>query len=117
MRIARNGNDDALVALVLSYQARIAVDQGRVSEGMGLLDEALLMAMEEGFEPAIAGNIYCDMMSTCYELGDLQRMDQWVEQTKVWCEAAPSCSLVPRYLSRPSGAVARYPRRVGSGRG
>ena len=92
-RIGRECGDNTLVAMTIGCQGRIAVKQGRVDEGMGLLDEALLMAMEEGFDPAAAGNIYCHMMSTCYELGDLQRMDQWVERTKVWCEALPAAVL------------------------
>jgi len=92
-RIGRECGDNTLVAMAIACQGRIAVKRGHVEAGMGLLDEALLMAMEEGFDPAAAGNIYCHMMSTCYELGDLQRMDQWVEQTKAWCDALPAAVL------------------------
>jgi tetratricopeptide (TPR) repeat protein len=81
--------DQALVALGLAGQGQVFVKQGRVTEGMALLDEAMLTAVSGDIDPSWAGNIYCNIMMTCNEIGDLGRASEWTQATARWCEEMP----------------------------
>ena len=60
---------------------------------MALLDEAMLDATSEQMNPAYAGNIYCNMIAACHELGDLRRMRQWTKALARWCNQIPPAVL------------------------
>src|SRR5690606_9885127 len=70
-------------------QGRVLVKQGRVKEGMALLDEAMLAAVSDELDPAWAGNIYCHLMLACHEIADLRRAGEWTKATASWCEEMP----------------------------
>lgn len=78
-----------LCALGVLAQGRVLVRRGRVSEGMALLDEAMVAAVSDDLDPGWAGNIYCHLMLACYELADWQRAQEWTGVTARWCEAMP----------------------------
>ncbi len=95
-RMQELGNrfDDAtLVAVALVGEGRAILKQGRVSEGMGLLDEAMLAAMSEDLHPVWAGAIYCHLMDACRELGEVRRAVEWTEAAERWCEKLPDTGL------------------------
>jgi ATP/maltotriose-dependent transcriptional regulator MalT len=83
---ARTYGDETLEALALVGDAIAAIKQGRVTEGLAVLDEAMLPVVTGRVRPAFAGSIYCELMSICHELTDLRRADQWTEATSRWCE-------------------------------
>ena len=85
---ARHG-DANLVALGVLGRGRVLVKQGRLAEGMALLDEAMLAATSEELAPGWAGNIYCHLMFACFEIADLRRAGEWTEATVSWCERMP----------------------------
>ena len=66
------------------------VKQGRVTDGMAVLDEAMLPVRAGEVEPGFAGNIYCQLMGVCHDLADLPRARQWTEATQSWCDSFPS---------------------------
>lgn len=78
-----------LCALGVLGQGRVLVKQGRVAEGMALLDEAMVAAVSDDLDPGWAGNIYCHLMMACYELADWRRADEWTTAIARWCEAMP----------------------------
>ena len=78
-----------LRALGILGEGRVLVRQGRVAEGMALLDEAMLAAMSPELNPTWAGTIYCHLMVACHELADLRRSAEWTRATKAWCESMP----------------------------
>lgn len=82
-------NDANLRALGVMAEGRVFVRQGRVSEGMALLDEAMLAALSPDLDPSWAGNIYCHLMLACHELADLRRATEWTRATARWCESMP----------------------------
>jgi tetratricopeptide (TPR) repeat protein len=91
--IGRRGADPSLVALATVGEGRALIRQGRVPQGMALLDEAMLATLSEEVDPATAGNIYCHLMSACQELADLHRMETWTRATADWCERLPAAVL------------------------
>ena len=87
--VGRRHGDTNLVAIGLLGEGRILVRDGRVADGMALLDEAMAHVLAGEVVPDWAGNIYCHLMTTCHELGDLRRARQWVEATSAWLETLP----------------------------
>ena len=91
--VARRHGDPNLAALTLVIEGRAKIRAGRVEAGMALLDEAMLDATSEQMNPAYAGNIYCNMIAACHELGDLRRMRQWTKALARWCNQIPPAVL------------------------
>jgi DNA-binding NarL/FixJ family response regulator len=91
--IGRRWADPSLVALATVGEGRALIRQGRVPQGIALLDEAMLATLSEEVDPATAGNIYCHLMSACQELADLHRMETWTRATANWCEQLPAAVL------------------------
>jgi DNA-binding NarL/FixJ family response regulator len=82
--------DTTLTALGLVGEGIALVKQGRVDEGLSVLDEAMLPVRAGEVEPSFVGNIYCQMMAICHELADLPRARTWTEVTERWCAGFPS---------------------------
>ena len=59
---------------------------GRVADGMGLLDEAMVAVVGGELGPDAAGYVYCGMIGVCSKLGDYRRAADWTEATLRWCE-------------------------------
>lgn len=88
--IGRRFADASLVALGVAGEGRALIKQGRVRDGIALLDEAMLAALSDDLDPGWAGNIYCQLMRACYELSDLRRAGEWTQATARWCESLPA---------------------------
>lgn len=87
--IGRRHGDPSLVAVGMVGEGRALVRQGRVPEGVGLLDEAMLAVLGGDLNPAWAGNAYCHLMSAAWELTDFRRAAEWTEATARWLEGMP----------------------------
>lgn len=86
--------DDAnLSAVGRVGEGRALIKQGLVSDGMGLLDEAMLAALSENLHPVWAGAIYCHLMDACRELAELRRAGEWTDAATRWCERLPEGAL------------------------
>jgi DNA-binding NarL/FixJ family response regulator len=80
-------HDDAtLIACALVGEGIAMIKQGRVGDGLAILDEAMLPVVAGRVRPSYAGNIYCQLMSVCHDLADLRRAEQWTDATARWCE-------------------------------
>ncbi|HWO72787.1 MAG TPA: LuxR C-terminal-related transcriptional regulator [Dehalococcoidia bacterium] len=88
--MGREFSDPNLMALGILTEGQALIKQGSFREGMRRLDEAMLAAVSDELAPEWAGNIYCQLMVTCHELGDLQRARQWTQATLRWCESLPA---------------------------
>ena len=85
---ARLGDAD-LLALALHFQGRALVKEGRVREGLTMLDEAMVaVAANEVWAP-VAGNIYCSMIDACLEISDLRRAHEWTTALTAWWARQP----------------------------
>src|SRR5918999_813413 len=64
----------------LAQLGRAVVRQGRVDEGLALLDEAMAIALGgETIDPLACGDACCTTLVVCDGLSDLQRAAQWCE--------------------------------------
>jgi ATP/maltotriose-dependent transcriptional regulator MalT len=85
--------DPNLVAVGVLGEGRARLKQGRVDEGMALLDEAMLAALADDLDPLWTGAIYCHLMDACLQLADLRRAGEWTQATARWCEHLPEAVL------------------------
>ncbi|MDQ4055078.1 MAG: helix-turn-helix transcriptional regulator [Actinomycetota bacterium] len=77
-------DDDTFTALGLLVGGLAEIRCGRLREGFSLMDEAMLPVMADRVAPEWAGNIYCTIMATCYDLMDLPRAREWTRATEKW---------------------------------
>jgi len=84
--------DRDLVTVATHIQARALIKQGRVEEGLALLDEAMLGITAGETSPRVTGWIYCSTISTCHELHEVRRAREWTTALNAWCDALPQLS-------------------------
>ena len=84
--IGRRQGDRDLQMLALQDRGRMLVLQGKLSEGMAAIDEAMAASASGQIGARTTGRIYCNMMSTCERLADYRRAREWNEATRQWCE-------------------------------
>jgi DNA-binding CsgD family transcriptional regulator len=78
--------------MALAQLGRAVVGQGRVEEGVGLLDEAMTVALGgESRDPLACGDACCTTLVVCDGLSDLGRAMEW-------CEAVVEFTERRRYL-------------------
>lgn len=68
-RGGRRYDDPNLVAIGLVGEGRALLKQGRVADGMALLDEAMVCALSDGLHPVWVGAVYCHLMDACHDVG------------------------------------------------
>ena len=91
--MGRRYGDANLSAVGVLFEGRALVRQGRMGEGMALLDEAMVAVLSDDLVPEWAGNIYCHLMAVFQELIDIRRASEWVEATARWLETLPGAVL------------------------
>jgi DNA-binding CsgD family transcriptional regulator len=88
----RHGDID-LVTMARNIQGRALISQGRVHEGMSLLDEIMVAVTADEVSEIVAGAVYCSVIEACQEVLDLGRARQWTTALTHWCDTQPD--LVP----------------------
>lgn len=81
----RTGHQD-LQAFALTAQATLRIASGAIREGIGLLEEAAIAAVNGELSPLTAGITACQMIAACRDLTDYRRASEWIEMTDRWCE-------------------------------
>ena len=72
--------DPDIECMALAQLGRALVASGRVDEGMGLMDEAMTVALGgESSDPLACGDACCTTLVVCDGLADLGRASQWCE--------------------------------------
>jgi DNA-binding CsgD family transcriptional regulator len=87
--IAERFGDPDLLALAVHEQGLILVNQGRVEEGLGLVDEAMVAVAAGELSPIVTGIVYCSVISGCQEVYALRRAQEWTAALTQWCEEQP----------------------------
>jgi DNA-binding NarL/FixJ family response regulator len=78
-----------LVAMARHLQGRIRLGQGRVADGLALLDEAMVGVGAGELPPVTTGLIYCSVIDGCLEVYALDRARQWTAGLARWCGDQP----------------------------
>jgi DNA-binding CsgD family transcriptional regulator len=87
--IARRFDDRDLMALGLLVQGQGRIGQGRLEEGLRLLDEAMVAVETDALTPTVTGLIYCAVIGACRSVYALGRAQEWTTALRDWCERQP----------------------------
>ncbi|MDQ1575329.1 MAG: hypothetical protein QOH55_479 [Microbacteriaceae bacterium] len=86
MTIAVRFDDADLSALARQLGGRALIEQGRVDDGMRLLDEAMLIATTEPVDELSKGLVYCAVIGCCQRVFAVERAREWTGVLHEWCE-------------------------------
>jgi DNA-binding NarL/FixJ family response regulator len=85
--VAHRLADPDVECMALAQLGRALVRQGRVDEGVALLDEAMTVALGgETTDPLACGDACCTTLVVCDGLSDLQRAAEWCEAVVAFTE-------------------------------
>ncbi len=87
--IADRFGDAEGLALAVHAQGSMLIKAGRVKEGLGLLDEAMVAVAGGDVSPIATGIVYCGVILACQEVYELRRAQEWTAVLSRWCEAQP----------------------------
>jgi len=89
VEIGERFGDADLLALVVQEQGHALVRQGRVEEGMRLVDEVMVAVTAGELSPRVTGLVYCNTIAFCYSVYELRRAREWTDALTRWCEEQP----------------------------
>jgi DNA-binding CsgD family transcriptional regulator len=78
-----------LTACARHLQGRALILQGRVRDGLELLDEAMVAVTAGELSPIVTGLLYCSVIEACERVYALGRTREWTAALARWCEPQP----------------------------
>jgi DNA-binding CsgD family transcriptional regulator len=88
-QIGERFGDIDLVAIARNLQGRALLSEGKVAQGLPLMDEAMVAATSGELTPVVTGIIYCTAISSCQRVYALDRAREWTSALASWCDAHP----------------------------
>jgi DNA-binding CsgD family transcriptional regulator len=81
-------DDLDLLSFALHAQGRVRIRQGRIQDGLALLDEAMVAVVAGDLvSPLFTGLIYCQVIDACDEVFDVRRAEAWTVALRGWCDS------------------------------
>jgi DNA-binding NarL/FixJ family response regulator len=87
--IGERFGDADLLALAGHDRGILLIKQGRVVEGLGLLDEAMVAVTAGELSPIVNGFVYCGVITGCQAAYEPRRAQEWTAALTRWCERQP----------------------------
>ena len=87
--IGQRFGDADLFALAGQGQGYLLIKDGRIREGLGLLDEAMVAVTTGELSPIPTGLVYCGVILACQEAYELGRAREWTAALTRWCADQP----------------------------
>ena len=87
--IGERFGDADLFALAAQDQGILLIKQGRVAEGLSLLDEAMMAVTAGELSPIVNGFVYCGVITGCRAAYEPRRAQEWTAALTSWCEQQP----------------------------
>ncbi len=87
--IAERFGDDDLFALATHEHGHLLIRSGRIDEGVGLLDEAMVAVSAGELSPIVSGIVYCGVILACRDAQEVRRAKEWTAALSAWCERQP----------------------------
>ena len=87
--IGERFGDSDLFALAAHERGHILIQNGRLQEGLALLDEAMVAATAGELSPIVSGIVYCGVILACQEAHEVGRAREWTAALTRWCERQP----------------------------
>jgi DNA-binding CsgD family transcriptional regulator len=102
--IARRFDEHDLFATASTFAGSALIKQGRVDEGLQVLDEAMVAVTAGELSPVFAGIVYCGVIACCEEAFEPRRAHEWTNALTRWCEEQPQLvSFTGRCLAHRAG--------------
>jgi DNA-binding CsgD family transcriptional regulator len=89
VRIAEHFGDRDLFALAIQAQGYMLIKDGRVREGLALLDEGMVAVTAEELSPIVTGMVYCGVILACQEVYEVRRAREWTRALADWWALQP----------------------------
>lgn len=86
LAIGERAGDGDLQALSLMQVGLLRVASGDVREGMTLVDEATIAAVSGELSLMATGQVYCQTIVACRDVGDYARAGDWTDAAHRWCD-------------------------------
>jgi len=83
--IGSSALDADLKAYALSNLGHLKISYGETSDGMALMEESAIAAVNGELSPFASGITACQMISACRDLTDYRRASEWIEATEKYC--------------------------------
>ena len=93
--IGQRFGDRELLVMAIHTQGLILITQGRVADGVPLLDEAMTSVVAGELSDLFTGAVYCNVIGACLEIADVRRAGDWAEAARAWAESLPPESPYP----------------------
>jgi DNA-binding CsgD family transcriptional regulator len=87
--IGERFGDPDLFALATHQEGEILIRIGRLDEGLGLLDEAMVAVIAGELSPIVAGIVYCGVILACQDAHEVRRAREWTAALSTWCARQP----------------------------
>lgn len=87
--IGERFGDADLATCARHLQGRALILQGRVRDGLSLLDESMLAVVADDLSPIMAGLVYCSVIGVCQQVQASRRAREWTDALGRWCDAQP----------------------------
>ncbi len=87
--IGERFRDADLVWLARDDQGRALVKQGRVEDGLRIVDEALAVAAAGELSPVVTGIVYCNTIAYCRDAYEIRHAREWTNALTRWCDSQP----------------------------
>ena len=87
--IGERFGDSDLFALAAHERGHILIQNGRLTEGLGLLDEAMVAVTAREVSPIVSGIVYCGVILACQDAYEVRRAKEWTAALSAWCERQP----------------------------
>lgn len=82
--LARRLGDRGIEALAKSFTGFALIQKGEWVEGIKVADEATLIALSAKSDRRATGDVYCNTIALCRDLGDYRRATEWTEEAERW---------------------------------
>lgn len=87
--LAERFGEPDLMAFTRYLQGKANLRLGRLEQGLGLLDEAMLAASSGQLSDAFTGVVYCSVIAVCQQVYALDRSREWTAALAAWCQSQP----------------------------
>jgi DNA-binding CsgD family transcriptional regulator len=95
VEIGRDTGVADLVALGRAVEGQALIAVGKVADGIAALDSAMLAAVDGELSRFVTGRVYCILVTSCHDLGDIRRAGEWTTRAVQWCESLGESSWYP----------------------
>ncbi len=87
--IAERFGDPDLFALAAHERGHVLIKDGRLKDGLALLDEAMVAMTSGELSPIVSGIVYCGVILACQDAHEVRRAREWTAALTRWCERQP----------------------------